>query len=59
MYCNNKEPHYHLYVEDEAKIIDIPNSNIDLSNIPEIPACLNLHNIDIIVRIRTLKESSK
>lgn len=56
MYCNNREPHYHLYVEDEGKIIDIPNDNIDLSNIPEIPACLNLHNIDIIVRIRTLKQ---
>ena len=25
MYCNNREPHYHLYVEDEGKIIDIPN----------------------------------
>ena len=56
MYCNNREPHYHLYVEDEGKIIDIPNDNIDLSNIPEILACLNLHNIDIIVRIRTLKQ---
>ena len=50
-------PHYHLYIEDEGKIIDIPNKNIDLSNIPQIPACLNLHNIDIIVRIRTLKET--
>ena len=29
--------------------------NIDLSNINGIPACLNLHDIDIIVRIRTLK----
>ena len=56
MYCNNHEPHYHLYIEDEGKILDIPNKNIDLSNIPQIPACLNLHNIDIIVRIRTLKD---
>ena len=57
IYCNNQMPHYHLYIEDEGKIIDIPNKNIDLSNIPQIPACLNLHNIDIIVRIRTLKET--
>ena len=57
LYCNNNQSHYHLYIEDEGKIIDIPKKNIDLSNIPQIPACLNLHNIDIIVRIRTLKET--
>ena len=55
LYCTNKEPHYHLYIEDEGKIVDIPTKNIDL-NIPSIPACLNLHNIDVIVRIRTLKD---
>tara|TARA_B100000029_G_C17453769_1_gene915945 strand:+ start:533 stop:985 length:453 start_codon:yes stop_codon:yes gene_type:complete len=54
LYCTNKESHYHLYIEDEAKIIDIPTKNIDL-NIPSIPACLSLHNVDVIVRIRTLK----
>ena len=55
IYCSNHDSHYHLYIEDEDKIIDIPQKNIDL-NVPEIPACLKFHNIDIIVRIRTLKE---
>jgi len=55
LYCNNKESHYHLYIEDENKVIDIPTKNIDL-NIPSIPACLKLHDVDVIVRIRTLKE---
>jgi Fur family iron response transcriptional regulator len=57
LYCTNHESHYHLYIEDEGKIIDIPTKNIDL-NIPSIPACLKLHNIDIIVRIRTLKDKN-
>ena len=57
LYCTNNESHYHLYIEDEGKIIDIPTKNIDL-NIPSIPACLNLYNIDIIVRVRTLKEKN-
>ena len=57
LYCTNNESHYHLYIEDEGKIIDIPTKNIDL-NIPAIPACLKLHNIDVIVRIRTLKEKN-
>ena len=55
IYCNNKQSHYHLYIEDEGKIVDIPTQNIDL-NIPSMPACLQLHNIDVIVRIRTLKD---
>ena len=57
LYCTNNESHYHLYIEDEGKIVDIPTKNIDL-NIPSIPACLSLHNIDVIVRIRTLKEKN-
>ena len=57
LYCTNNESHYHLYIEDEGKIIDIPTKNIYL-NIASMPACLNLHNIDVIVRIRTLKEKN-
>ena len=57
LYCNNNQSHYHLYIEDEGKVIDIPTQNIDL-DIPSIPACLKLHDIDVIVRIRTLKDSN-
>ena len=57
LYCTNHESHYQLYIEDEGKIIDIPTKNIDL-NIPSIPACLKLHDIDVIVRIRTLKDKN-
>ena len=55
LYCTNKESHYHLYIEDEDKVVDIPTKNVNL-DIPQIPACLKLQNIDVIVRIRTLKE---
>ena len=58
LYCTNKESHYHLYIEDENKVIDIPTKNIDL-NIPSLPACLKLHEVDVIVRIRTLKAKYK
>ena len=57
LYCNNNQNHYHLYIEDEGKVIDIPTQNIDL-DIPSIPACLKLHDIDVIVRIRTLKDKN-
>ena len=57
LYCNNNQSHYHLYIEDEGKVIDIPTKNIDL-DIPSIPACLKLHDVDVIVRIRTLKDKN-
>ena len=57
LYCNNNQSHYHLYIEDEGKVLDIPTKNIDL-DIPSIPACLQLHDIDVIVRIRTLKDKN-
>ena len=57
LYCNNNQSHYHLYIEDEGKVIDIPTKNIDL-DIPSIQACLKLNDIDVIVRIRTLKDKN-
>ena len=58
IYCTNHDPHYHLYIENEGKVVDIPQKNIDL-NIPSIPACLSLHNIDVVVRVRTIKGKFK
>ena len=58
LYDTNNKPHYHLYIEDEGKVHDIPTDNINL-NLPSVPACLNLHNIDVIVRVRSLKDDKK
>ena len=58
LYCNDYKSHYHLYIEDEGKVVDIPTENINL-NVPSIPACLSLHNVDVIVRVRTLKDTKK
>ena len=58
LYCTNNESHYHLYIEDEGKIHDIPTDNINL-DLPSVPACLTLHEIDVIVRVRSLKDIKK
>ena len=58
LYDTNNKPHYHLYIEDEGKVHDIPTDNINL-NLPSVHACLNLHNIDVIVRVRSLKDDKK
>ena len=58
LYCTNNKSHYHLYIEDEGAIHDIPTKNINL-DIPSFPACLTLHNIDVIVRVRSQKNKKK
>ena len=58
LYCNEDTSHYHLYIEDEGKVVDIPTQNVNL-DIPSFPACLSLHNVDVIVRVRTLKDTIK
>ena len=58
LYCNDYKSHYHLYIEDEGKVVDIPTENINL-DVSTIPACLSLHNVDVIVRVRTLKDTIK
>ena len=58
LYCNEDKSHYHLYIEDEGKVVDIPTENINL-DFSSFPACLNLHNVDVIVRVRTLKDIIK
>ena len=58
LYCNNNKSHYHLYIEDEGKVVDIPTENINL-DLPYFPASLNLHDVDVIVRVRTLKDKIK
>ena len=58
LYDTNNKPHYHLYIEDEGKIHDIPTDNVNL-DLPSVPACLTLHNIDVIVRVRSVKNKKK
>ena len=58
LYCNEDKSHYHLYIEDEGKVVDIPTENINL-DLPSFPGCLSLHNVDVIVRVRTLKDTIK
>mgnify|MGYP003307622092 CR=1 FL=1 len=48
-------PQFSSILPSEARINTCLGNNIDL-DIPSIPACLKLHDNDVIVRIRTLKD---
>jgi Fur family iron response transcriptional regulator len=48
---NNITPHHHFFVEGEGKLIDIPASEVSLSQLPAAPAGMKVARVDVIVRL--------
>ena len=44
--------HHHFYVEDRQELVDIPNSNLLVQNLPEVPEGYEITRIDMVVRLR-------
>ena len=48
---NNITPHHHFFVEGAGKLIDIPASEVSLSQLPAAPAGMKVARVDVIVRL--------
>ena len=48
----NTREHQHLFVEDDATLIDIPGENIAVSGVPAPPKGMKVNRIDVVVRVR-------
>src|SRR5205085_10935193 len=44
--------HHHFYLEDEQRVIDIPQSAIVIQNLPQPPAGMAVTHVDVVVRVR-------
>ena len=44
--------HYHFFVEGEAGLVDISDSDIQLGRLPEPPEGMEIARIDVVVRLR-------
>ena len=47
----NTSDHHHLYHEDDARLVDLPALNIDMSQLPGIKTGDKVRSVDIIVRV--------
>lgn len=47
----NTSNHYHFYLEDEGKLIDIPANDLKVVGLPEAPQGTAVSGIDVIVRL--------
>lgn len=48
----NPSEHHHFFVEGEQAVIDIPESDIAIGQLPEAPAGFEIARIDVTVRLR-------
>ena len=53
----NTTDHHHFFVSDENRLIDIPAEKVSVSDLPDVPAGLNISGVDVIIRLhkKTLK----
>ena len=47
----NTSNHYHYYLEDEGRLMDIDSENLSVDGLPEPPEGMRIGRIDIIVRL--------
>ena len=48
----NTGEHQHFFVEDEARLIDIPNQTVAVAGVPAPPKGTRVERIDVVVRVR-------
>jgi Fur family iron response transcriptional regulator len=44
--------HHHYYLENNHELVDIPDQNLVLTKMPEVPEGFEISRIDMVVRLR-------
>lgn len=48
----NVSDHHHFFVEGDSEVVDIPVSNIEIGNLPQPPAGMEIAHVDVVIRLR-------
>lgn len=46
--------HHHFYLEDEQRVVDIPQTSIVINGLPTAPEGMMVTHVDVIVRVRRM-----
>lgn len=57
-YDPNIEPHHHFYNVDTGELADIDAAGVEVNGLPALPEGMVTEGVDIIVRIRSRRESA-
>ncbi|MBV9114304.1 MAG: transcriptional repressor [Hyphomicrobiales bacterium] len=55
----NITEHHHFFVEDEGRVIDIPASAVEVSDVPPAPEGFEVARVDVVVRLRRKNQTEK
>ena len=50
----NTSEHHHFFVEGDDGLMDIPGSEIDVTNLPEPPEGMEIARVEVVVRLRRI-----
>ncbi|RFC62111.1 transcriptional repressor [Fulvimarina endophytica] len=53
----NISDHHHFFIEEDGEMVDIPAGSLDLGQLPEPPAGMEIVNVDVVVRLRRKAEA--
>ncbi len=48
--------HHHFFLEDSETLLDMPEGTIRVENLPDAPQGTEVRRIDVIVRVRSIKD---
>jgi Fur family iron response transcriptional regulator len=48
----NTAEHHHFFIEDEGRVIDIPATSVEVSDVPPAPEGFEIARVDVVVRLR-------
>jgi Fur family iron response transcriptional regulator len=51
----NVSDHHHFFIEGRNEVLDIPTSNIVISNLPQPPDGMEVAHVDVVIRLREKK----
>jgi Fur family iron response transcriptional regulator len=54
----NVSEHHHFYVEDDDAIVDIPDGQLNLACLPEVPDDIEIVRVEVVVKVRKRRSAS-
>jgi Fur family iron response transcriptional regulator len=48
----NVSDHHHFFVEGRNEVLDIPQNNISINNLPAPPDGMEIAHVDVVIRLR-------
>jgi Fur family iron response transcriptional regulator len=51
----NISDHNHFYVEDDGRVLDIPEGGVGVDNVPQPPAGYEVIRVDVVIRLRRIR----